>query len=178
MDLGAYAGKGMGSLDKVGAQRKGIWYPHRKTSTTQGSAPSSLHSCQWSDRQPPIAIGSGHDSYLRKPLLRFEEGVLPLPLRVRLLSPRRGDADLFRYPEVLGLEKSSGEDEPPEPEAPERPREATLDDEASEAVEEINESSLMFETTFSSNGWLKSKLSVPGATNSSRFTESPTGQKA
>ena len=27
MELEAYAGKGMGSLDKVGAQRKGIWYP-------------------------------------------------------------------------------------------------------------------------------------------------------
>ena len=52
----------------------------------------------------------------------------------------------------LGLEKSSGEAYPPEPEAPERPREAALEMEAREAVDEINESSLIVLTTFSSNG--------------------------
>ena len=62
---------------------------------------------------------------------------------------------------MLGLEKSSGEEYPPEPEAPERPREAALEMEAKEAVDEINESSLIVLTTFSSNGWLNKRLSVP-----------------
>ena len=43
---------------------------------------------------------------------------------------------------MLGREKSSGEEYLPEPEAPERPREAAFDMEAKEAVDEINESSL------------------------------------
>ena len=53
---------------------------------------------------------------------------------------------------MLGREKSSGEAYLPESEAPERQREAASDMEAKEAVDEINESSLIVLTTFSSNG--------------------------
>ena len=56
-------------------------------------------------------------------------------------------------------------------------REAALEMEAKEAVDEINESSLILLTTFSSNGWLNKRLSVPGATNNYRFANSPIGQE-
>ena len=54
MDEGLYKGKGMGSENNGGAEQKGILYPHRSTSTTQYSAPLSLHACQWSDKQPRL----------------------------------------------------------------------------------------------------------------------------
>ena len=78
---------------------------------------------------------------------------------------------------MLGREKSSGEEYLPESEAHDRPQEAAFDMEAKEAVDKINESSLIVLTTFSSNGRLNRRLSVPGATKSSRFTDSPTGQE-
>ena len=56
---------GMGYLDIGGTPRKGIRYPNRRTSTTEGSAPLSLQACQWRDRD-------------------FEEGTLPLPPLKRL----------------------------------------------------------------------------------------------
>ena len=92
--------------------------PHRKTSTTPGSAPSSLHTCQWSDRQPPIAIG------------------------------------------FFAITRCAG------------PRKVTR-----KAVEESNKASLMVHRTFSRNGWISHRLSGPGATNSSRVTDSSIGQE-
>ena len=50
--------------------------------------------------------------------------------------------------------------------------------EAKEAVDEINEYSFIVPTTFTSKGWLKNRLSVPGATNRSRFTDTPIGHEA
>ena len=78
---------------------------------------------------------------------------------------------------MLGLEKSSGEAYPPAPEALERPLEAAIEMETREAVDESNKASLMVHKTFSRNGWISYRLSGPGATNSSRFTDSPTGQE-
>ena len=61
-------------------------------------------------------------------------------------------------------------------EAPDRPREVALEIEAKKAVDEIRESSLTVLTTFSNRGWLKRRLSEPGATNKSRLTDSAIGQ--
>ena len=73
----------MGALVRGGLQRKGMRYPYRNTSTTQGSAPLSLQACQWRDRQLPHRVRQGDGSYFRKPE-GLEEGADPLPPRERL----------------------------------------------------------------------------------------------
>ena len=78
---------------------------------------------------------------------------------------------------MVGLEKSSEEAYPPAPETPERPRETAVEKETRKAVDESNKASLMVHTTFSRNDWISHRLSGPGATNSSRFIDSPIGQE-
>ena len=95
-----FAPDGVGAIsrirDGVGALQKGMRYPSRRTSTTQGSAPSSLQVRHWSDRQPPIAVGQGQDSYRRKPLPLVEERTAPLLPRPRFAHQLDGEAERLR----------------------------------------------------------------------------------
>ena len=104
---------------------------------------------------------------------------MSLPQRTRFnAEPRTGEADRLRYPEEPSRGWSKGEEYLSDPEEPEQPREAALDSEAKEAVDESSESSFMFDTTFSNKGWSNRKESVPGATNKSLLTDSDIGQAA
>ena len=95
MEVGAYEGKGMGSVDRGGGRRKGKRYPSRRTSTTHGSAPLSLQASQWRDRQPPDRVRQGDGCHFRKPE-GVEEGADPLPPVKRMQPPeRKEDAEHF-----------------------------------------------------------------------------------
>ena len=53
-ESGWYVGNGTGDLARGGGRSlNGIWYPSRRTDTTQGSAPIADHCRQWCDRHPP-----------------------------------------------------------------------------------------------------------------------------
>ena len=88
MEVGAYEGMGMSSVDRGGGPRKGMRYPSRRTPTTHGTAPLSLQACQWRDRQPPDRVREGDGSHFQKPE-GFEEGANPLPPLKRLRPPER-----------------------------------------------------------------------------------------
>ena len=97
----------MGALVRVGAQRKGMRYPYRSTSTTHGSVPLSLQACQWRDRQPPNRVRLGDGSYFRKPE-GPEEGADPLPPRERLRLLKRED----ETPAEAGAARGEEEERP------------------------------------------------------------------
>ena len=72
-------------------------YPSCSTSTTHGSAPLSLHSCQWRDRQPSDRVRQGDGSYFRKPE-GLEEGADPLP-PLKRLPPLDREEEAERFPD-------------------------------------------------------------------------------
>ena len=73
---------------------------------------------------------------------------LPRVPRPRRSTPASGATDnrlkrldSLREPDVVGLEKSSGEAYPPAPETPERPRETAVEKKTRKAVDESNKAS-------------------------------------
>ena len=90
--------------ERGGADDRGTLYPSLSTDTTHSSAPLRLQACQDWDRQPPILLGEGRSSYLRKSLDCGGGGDFAVDLGLNLtffgvLAPEdlgEGDLDLLR----------------------------------------------------------------------------------